>query len=371
MNNPWASKDDPYALAPLDLRGTSQEFRLLELQPGRLSNPIKCSTRIYSLHWRLPAFTALSYTWGSVIASIDIELNGLPFSVGRNLWSFLQEMRSQNQYGLYWIDAICINQSSEYERSHQILIMRRIYREAISVSIWLGDFYDLSYLNHGMEFLIERTPNPSLVEKEAEFGTEPQANGVIELCAKRYWRRVWIIQEVMLARECTIWCGNMRTDLGSLWALVNQVRSWYQHFTGSHLRFPRTLLESPAAIIVFARAEHYHCYQSAENSGQRKPAPLMGLLEMYRHQEATNVLDKVYALHGLAHDAEDIEIDYSISPEGLAMKLLRHACRTMDTFIELVERRKQLMEIGEMLAEVLNVKWSKDEIRFGVTLIDD
>ncbi|KAH6859136.1 heterokaryon incompatibility protein-domain-containing protein [Alternaria rosae] len=369
MNNPYAPKRSAYG--PWPLNQFSEEFRLLELRPGRLSDPIKCSTRVYSLHSRLPEFTALSYTWGSVIASIDIELNDVPFAVGRNLWTFLEEMRSQKQYRMYWIDAICINQSNEYERSHQIPIMRRIYRRATSVSIWLGDFYDLSYLNRGMEFLIERTPNPFLIEQEAEFGTEPQAKGIIELCDKRYWRRVWIIQEVMLARQCTIWCGNMRTELGSLWALANQVRGWYQHFTGSRLRLPRTLLDSPAAIIVFAKAERDDRYQSVGGSGERQPACLMGLLETYRHQEATNVLDKVYALQGLAHDAEDIEIDYSISPEGLAMKLLRHACRTMDTFLELVERRRQLMEIGEMLAQVLNIEWSKDEIRFGVTLIDD
>ena len=369
MNNSSAPYQNPYRSLPLNIY--SQEFRLLELRPGRLSDPIKCNFRVYSLQSRLPEFTALSYTWGSVIASIDIELNGVPFAVGRNLWTFLEEMRSQEQYGMYWIDAICINQSNKYERSHQISIMRRIYRNAESVSIWLGDFYDLSYLDRGMEFLKERTPNPFLVEREAEFGTESQAKGVIELCVKRYWRRVWIIQEAMLARDCIIWCGNMRTNLGSLWSLVNQVRGWYQHFTGTHLRLPRTLLESPAAIIVFAKAEHYGCYQSADDSGRQNPAPLMGLLERYRHQEATNILDKVYALHGLAHDAEDIEIDYSISPEGLAMKLLRHACRTMDTFLELVERRRKLMEIGEMLAQVLNVQWSRDEIRFGVTLMDD
>ncbi len=37
-----------------------------------------------------------------------------------------------------WIDAICIDQSNDEERGHQVRLMRKIYEAAQCVSIWLG-----------------------------------------------------------------------------------------------------------------------------------------------------------------------------------------------------------------------------------------
>ena len=39
---------------------------------------------------------------------------------------------------LLWIDSICINQSDLAEKSSQVNLMRRIYRKAKRVIVWLG-----------------------------------------------------------------------------------------------------------------------------------------------------------------------------------------------------------------------------------------
>jgi hypothetical protein len=44
---------------------------------------------------------------------------------------------------------------------------------------------------------------------------------------------------------------------------------------------------------------------------------------------------------------------------------------SLDGLIELIERRKILIESGEMLADILDVEWSKDRITCVVTVIDD
>jgi hypothetical protein len=55
------------------------------------------------------SYIALSYAWGINVRYANIELNGSPFPVAKNLWDFLFQMRSDNLYAVYWIDAICIN----------------------------------------------------------------------------------------------------------------------------------------------------------------------------------------------------------------------------------------------------------------------
>lgn len=39
---------------------------------------------------------------------------------------------------LLWIDALCINQNDPVENSHQVQLMKRIYRGAHSVYVWPG-----------------------------------------------------------------------------------------------------------------------------------------------------------------------------------------------------------------------------------------
>ncbi|KAI8306054.1 Heterokaryon incompatibility protein 6, OR allele [Colletotrichum sp. SAR11_59] len=93
----------------------------------------------------LPAYNALSYTWGSPIATQDpdlhpvtILLNGRSFDVFPNLHDALVWIRARNVCDLYWIDAICINQADTTERGIQVGIMDHIYKLAARVDIWLG-----------------------------------------------------------------------------------------------------------------------------------------------------------------------------------------------------------------------------------------
>lgn len=37
-----------------------------------------------------------------------------------------------------WVDAICINQKNDYERTYQVQMMRTIYERSEHVAIWLG-----------------------------------------------------------------------------------------------------------------------------------------------------------------------------------------------------------------------------------------
>jgi hypothetical protein len=55
-----------------------------------------------------------------------------------NLWKALASLREKKAERVVWIDAICINQADTSERNYQVQQMRRIYRGAKEILIWLG-----------------------------------------------------------------------------------------------------------------------------------------------------------------------------------------------------------------------------------------
>lgn len=89
-----------------------------------------------------PRYTALSYCWGSTADTRHlIRINGLSFAVSRRLHDALCFIRDFKD-GLFWIDAICINQNDLPERAEQVKIMHRIYERAHKVIVWLGASYE-------------------------------------------------------------------------------------------------------------------------------------------------------------------------------------------------------------------------------------
>ncbi|KAF3014751.1 hypothetical protein E8E14_009779 [Neopestalotiopsis sp. 37M] len=130
-----------------NLHLSSTHIRLLELLPDSAdleasSKPwyehvnIRCNLIIVEID-KAPSYDALSYTWGNDDPSIAITLNGSEVKVRRNLADALAALRGQSSR-LLWNDALCIDQTSDPERSHQVQLMGDIYRHASTVFVWLG-----------------------------------------------------------------------------------------------------------------------------------------------------------------------------------------------------------------------------------------
>ena len=67
-----------------------------------------------------PPYNALSYIWGSLEDSKCIELNNKPVFVRSNLYHALHRFRSTTEPVLIWVDALCIIQADDEERSDQV-----------------------------------------------------------------------------------------------------------------------------------------------------------------------------------------------------------------------------------------------------------
>ena len=75
-------------------------------------------------------YEALSYVWGDARSDCTIIVNGLPLPIGRNLYIALRRLRSRHRKKLLWVDAICINQRDDFEKSLQVAMMAEIYGRA-------------------------------------------------------------------------------------------------------------------------------------------------------------------------------------------------------------------------------------------------
>jgi hypothetical protein len=113
-------------------------IRLLQLQPGAFDDDIRI-TLIEAPLSKPPKYEALSYVWGSPTPDSAISCHGLELLVTENCVLAMRRLRRHIRTRLLWIDAICIDQTSDEEKQHQVQLMGDVYSKAEEVIIWLGE----------------------------------------------------------------------------------------------------------------------------------------------------------------------------------------------------------------------------------------
>lgn len=119
----------------------SGEFRLIRLLPGEWLDVIACE--LFGTKLDRADYRALSYVWGSQGKKKAVFVNDIIQQVTVNLESALRHLRQQYQHGVVlWIDALCIDQKSDEERTHQVQLMGSIYSKSREVIVYLGDYFE-------------------------------------------------------------------------------------------------------------------------------------------------------------------------------------------------------------------------------------
>jgi hypothetical protein len=123
---------------------TETSFRLFRL--GKLTSPssISSSNEVQILLFEAetedaPEYEAVSYAWSQNDSTSSIICNGQILSIASNVKAMLQDLQKADSVGTFWIDSICIDQTSIPEKNMQVPKMSSIYREARLVWIWLGE----------------------------------------------------------------------------------------------------------------------------------------------------------------------------------------------------------------------------------------
>lgn len=80
--------------------------------------------------------------------------------------------------------------------------MGSIYESAESIVVWLGKSKD------GSDFAMAMFANPSTLKLKVNEFDGAQYSAILALCNRSYWRRVWVLQEIYLAKRFVVECGN-------------------------------------------------------------------------------------------------------------------------------------------------------------------
>ena len=125
-------------------------IRLITILPGERGSAIKLGIEHADINSH-PKYECLSYAWGTDGPDRSITINDSSLFVTATLYVALEHLRHASQERKIWIDAICINQKDIAERNSQVAIMRKIYKNATRVVVWIGPATESS--EQAMEFL--------------------------------------------------------------------------------------------------------------------------------------------------------------------------------------------------------------------------
>lgn len=225
---------------------------------------------------RPPNFAALSYEWGDLDATSPFSIGGQRMRTRVNLKRFLKALPKLKQKlemipSLFWIDSICVNQNDEEERSAQIRLLGDIYSCAKHVISWLGPSADSS--NLAMGYIQGVCKNVEL--------------SVNALLNRRYWTRLWMVQEIVLARKWLVACG---LDIVNSEEFVSRL---FSETRGKESQHSDRWKKSRAYALVRERAQR-------RDGG---PSSLMDLMLRFFALESKYPVDKVRALLALCSDS--------------------------------------------------------------------
>ncbi|KAG5749661.1 hypothetical protein H9Q72_000593 [Fusarium xylarioides] len=246
------------------LRRDNSQIRLVRVLPPS-PNDARLSLELRHGYIEDGTYSALSYVWGDASDQEYILVNRVLFRIRRNLYQALMQLRSNGVIGWLWIDSLCIQQKNLDEKSYQVGSMRSIFSSASQVYSWLGegtpdtdvamdfcarigskaamielDKRSNSYLVCFFKELFDYQQNkprlnPKYTEpigaqselaayfvgllqepclKAQESGDNELSRGLHAMMNQEYWKRIWINQEVALAKNVIVLCGGKSQSLG-------------------------------------------------------------------------------------------------------------------------------------------------------------
>jgi hypothetical protein len=155
----------------------------------------------------------------------------------------MRHLQLEQQVRVMWIDAICINQADNDEKSQQVQMMCDLYKNVRKVTVWLGPpseqgefaigkIKDINFkLNSirlarmllGMGDSLTASDKISYMEKllydargRSRFDLRPLA----DIFGRDWWHRVWILQEARVAAKTYFQCGQRYVSYDDMYSVV-------------------------------------------------------------------------------------------------------------------------------------------------------
>ncbi|CAD0094765.1 unnamed protein product [Aureobasidium vineae] len=297
-------------------------FRLFILYPGspnselegdivtcRLKKPTTSSVVIDAAD---PGdYEALSYTWGSVTDDdpvVNIHDRGT-VSITNNLASALRALRAPRfKKRKLWIDALCIDQKNQEEKSLQISHMSIIFNSATHVRVWLGPKDEDSEL--AFKFVGNCLASDEFDRAMRDPHVSKDIKALVSLMKRPWFSRRWIVQEIAVAKKATLHCGEkvlpwhefadvisqLSTRLFEMKALFKKSPEFH-----NHADYLGDISELGAIRLVELTDDLFH--KTEDNKIRDKNFSLEALVSTMSAFEASVAHDIVYAILWLSNDA--------------------------------------------------------------------
>jgi hypothetical protein len=298
----------------------------------------------YSLDDR-PEYVALSYVWGDPKDTRPIRVNERDVQVTKNLADALLQLQQDERVLFLWVDALCINQADDEEKSVQVQKMGQIFSAAGQVVGWLGIGSEEDRAAMRMLKLmsgIASSVHIRHISDPAHWGmSAKQQSKVIRtiirpLCAdprtykgaiasilhfmgNPYWERIWIIQEINMATSAALLCGSIHIMWDTVTAALG-VLEWL-NFSRITMAFENDSLlmtelfspMQPHAIQLPAAVRLHATFELSDRTG----VALDNMLKSTCYNQDLQCAvphDRIYALLGLmtAEDRESVKVDYHL-----------------------------------------------------------
>ncbi|KAI0570678.1 Heterokaryon incompatibility protein 6 OR allele-like protein [Pyrenophora tritici-repentis] len=315
------------------------------------------------------------------------------FHVTKSLEVALSHLTPEDKPLTLWIDALCIDQDDEVEKTEQVQQMQQIYSKATSVIAWLGPAAENSdaamhwiqrYGSLSHELGIGTRPelrlrqllqmfelDPDKLPHEGlrgllrdistqlspgTYGSEGIGMALSKLFKRAYWSRIWVVQELVHAKCVQFVCGNMAVSEEPLHHSLRLLRNFgqYQHFKSA---------QHPQAIDSEIASASIHTRNPVNTLKIRRavgPFPLIYLIRTLRYFQATDPRDRIFALLSFAADAAalDLRPDYRKSCKEVyietTISLLRNG---IFDILSLCEAHEEISELPSWVPDFTRISY--------------
>ncbi|KAH8673338.1 heterokaryon incompatibility protein-domain-containing protein [Xylariales sp. PMI_506] len=161
-----------------------------------------------------------------------------------------------------------------------------------------------------------------------------------------YWTRLWIIQEVVLARRLRIQCGPFYID----WSKIREFLQILHMVSSSADALPPyivNLILTPGLTLLNFKLDSR--VQVGQNRGEFGPnLGLTRALQRFSTSKSADARDKVYGLFGVTDSSHGLVPNYNQSPLDLWAHLLStRGLRSNDQLISFTTSITEALELGE------------------------
>lgn len=274
------------------------------------------------------SYLALSYVWGTDNPSYSIEINGQLFNIRRNLYDFLHRAQGLWPGKYLWVDALCINQGDENEKSCLVRKMDSIYSMSDAVIAWLGCnsinmrqlFRFVNNLQNPVQTLATwqslREYPPIVKSSVRGYKARTPAETakldlyvrhLAEFCGFEYWTRLWILPEILLARTSVLMYDSEICDMKHF------------QFEVEHVMNPHMVAQDQLGFVRVCRS-----LDRLRGRTVTEDRDLYHLLQTHGDMRCRDVRDKVFALLTISNSKTRLKhvVDYSSSRYDLFLGIL-------------------------------------------------